>query len=89
MSVLVAIIGCVICSCIILALFPRTRCFYEETGSPLVLAFSGVLLGMLLQQMQPLKGIAIITAIVLVAVVRWLIGRGGHLFHHSKPSADA
>lgn len=84
MVVLVVIIGGIIFSCMALSLFPRTQRFYKKTGFPLMLVVSGALLGMLLQMTGPLPGIAIITAIVLFAVVRWkkLVGRGSHLFRH-------
>ena len=45
----------------------------------------GVMLGILLQQSEPLMGIACITAIVVVTTVSWkkLISRIGRLFRRS------
>lgn len=74
-----------------LSLFSRNQGFYKETGSPLMLAFSGVLLGRLLQMTEPLTGIAYITAILLFTLVNWkkLIRMIQRLFRRSEPDADA
>lgn len=77
----------VIFFCMALALFPSTRRFYRETGSPLMLVCIGVWLGILLQD-EPWKGIAGIVAIAVVSTVSWkkLIRRIARLFHRSERS---
>ena len=64
-------IGGVIFFLLVLARFPRTRRFYEETGKPMMLLCTGVWLGILLKDKPPWESIAYITIIVVITAINW------------------